>query len=59
MAALLDGLVIDEADATATQQPALPTCVTHTLMRTLEDRVALARTTLAFAATLAPRRTGG
>lgn len=52
--ALLDGLVIDEADAGAAQPPALPTLVTRTLMTTLADRVELARTTLRFAATLAP-----
>jgi len=54
---LLDGFVLDEADAALAPQLQLPVHVTRTLMRTEEDKRLLARETLAFAASL--RRTGG
>lgn len=50
---LIDGLVIDLADADAPRDSALPHCVTTTLMRTLDDRERLARDVLAFADRLA------
>jgi LPPG:FO 2-phospho-L-lactate transferase len=46
---LIDGLVIDLADAAAARDSVLPHCVTATLMRTLADRDRLAREVLAFA----------
>jgi LPPG:FO 2-phospho-L-lactate transferase len=48
-AGLIDGLVIDEADRADEALPGVATHVTSTLMRTLEDREALARATLGFA----------
>jgi LPPG:FO 2-phospho-L-lactate transferase len=50
---LVDGLVIDEADAEDARRLDLPTLVTRTLMRTIEDRLALAAATLAFAESIA------
>ena len=50
---LIDGLVIDAADADADRDSGLPHHVTATLMRTLADRERLAREVLAFAARLA------
>ncbi|MGH6912385.1 MAG: 2-phospho-L-lactate transferase [Geminicoccales bacterium] len=55
---LLDGLVIDEADAAEAPKLGLPVEVARTLMVNLEDRDALARTVLAFAARLEPRHLG-
>lgn len=55
---LLDGLIIDRDDsdqADALIASGLPTAVLPTLMVSLEDRIELARATLAFAETLAPR----
>ena len=50
---LIDGLVIDAADeALATAMP-MPAIVTNTMMRTLDDKVALARQCLAFCDRLA------
>jgi LPPG:FO 2-phospho-L-lactate transferase len=46
---LLDGLVIDESDRSAGLPHGLPTHVTRTLMKSLDDREMLARATLAFA----------
>lgn len=46
---LLDGLVIDAADASDASELALPVEVTKTLMTTLEDRRMLARAVLSFA----------
>jgi len=46
---LLDGLVIDEADSVSERPAGRPALVTRTLMTTLEDRIALAQATLAFA----------
>ena len=48
-AGLIDGLVIDETDRSDEALPGVATCVTRTLMRTLEDREALAQATLGFA----------
>ena len=52
---LLDGLVIDEADRSGEPPPMLPMRTTRTLMQSLEDRDALARTTLGFADSLGHR----
>jgi LPPG:FO 2-phospho-L-lactate transferase len=54
--ALLDGYVVDvrDADAVADLAP-LPVRTAPTLMRTLDNRIALARRTLDFAATLVKR----
>lgn len=49
---ILDGFVLDHADAAEHGQLAVPTVVTRTLMTTLDDRTSLARTVLDFAATL-------
>ncbi len=49
---ILDGFVLDEADAAEHGNLAMPTTVTRTLMTTLEDRTALARVVLDFAASL-------
>ena len=51
---LIDGFVLDTVDADREGILGLPTLVTHTLMRTLEDRTALAEATLGFC-----RRLGG
>ncbi len=51
-AGLIDGLVIDAADAAWAGRCGVPTCVTQTVMHSLQDREQLAQTTLAFAATL-------
>jgi len=48
-AGLIDGLVIDEADQSDGALPGVATHVARTLMRTLDDREKLARTTLEFA----------
>jgi LPPG:FO 2-phospho-L-lactate transferase len=45
---LIDGLVLDVVDADRAGTLAVPTHVTNTLMRTLDDRVALGRETLGF-----------
>jgi LPPG:FO 2-phospho-L-lactate transferase len=54
--ALLDGYVVDvqDADAAAALSP-LPVSAAPSLMRTLDDRIALARHTLDFGATLSKR----
>jgi len=46
---LLDLFILDEVDAALAQRIALPTLSAPTWMRTLEDRIALARTVLAAA----------
>lgn len=46
---LLDAYVLDHADAAQAAGLGIPTTATHTLMRTLEDRDALARQVLATA----------
>ena len=48
---IIDGYIVDHADADA--KVAFPLTVTHTVMRTLQDREALARATLAAADALA------
>jgi len=50
---LLDGYVLDHADATHAAELGIPVTVAHTLMRTIEDREALARHVLAAADALA------
>jgi len=49
---LLDGLVIDDADADQADHLGLPVAVTGTVMQTLEDRDRLARAVLDFASAL-------
>ena len=53
-AGLIDGLVLDIADAALAPTVGVPVLVVPTLMQTLEDREELARAALAFARTLAP-----
>jgi LPPG:FO 2-phospho-L-lactate transferase len=56
---LLDGFVLDERDAAVEAELAaigLPTLVTDTLMKTLDDRQRLARVTLDYARTLGKRK---
>jgi LPPG:FO 2-phospho-L-lactate transferase len=52
-AGFIDGLLIDEADAALAADMPLPVKVTKTLMQTLDDKIALAGTCLAFCAELA------
>jgi LPPG:FO 2-phospho-L-lactate transferase len=52
-AGFINGLLIDEADAGLAAEMPLPVKVTKTLMQTLDDKVALAGTCLAFCAELA------
>ena len=54
-AGLIDGLVIDAADAAEAASLGVATHVAPTLMRTLADRASLARACLDFAASLAAR----
>ena len=56
---LIDGFVIDSQDETLEKDMALPTVVTNTIMRTLDDRIALARQCLAFCGRLAGSRRAG
>lgn len=56
---LIDGFVIDsedEAGAADVQASGIEVVVANTVMRTQEDRIALARTVLAFAQTIRERR---
>jgi LPPG:FO 2-phospho-L-lactate transferase len=53
---LIDGLVVDTADEALAPSLPMPAIVTPTLMRTLDDKLALARQCLAFCEELA--RTG-
>jgi LPPG:FO 2-phospho-L-lactate transferase len=46
---LIDAYVIDHADADSAADMPVPTCITKTMMETLEDRKSLALETLAFA----------
>jgi LPPG:FO 2-phospho-L-lactate transferase len=61
---IVDGLIIDRADAAETSSLAVPVLATATLMTTLDDRINLARDVLHFARRLAsstepaPRRYG-
>ncbi len=50
---LIDGLVIDTADEALAGAMPMPAIVTNTMMRTLDDKVALARECLAFCDRLA------
>jgi LPPG:FO 2-phospho-L-lactate transferase len=52
---LIDGLVIDTADEELVGDIPVPAIVTNTMMRTLDDKVALARQCLAFCEQLARR----
>ena len=52
-AGLVDGLLIDFADAALAREMPLPVRVTKTLMLTLDDKTALAETCLSFCAALA------
>jgi LPPG:FO 2-phospho-L-lactate transferase len=53
---LIDGLVVDVTDRLGAADVDVPTLVTGTMMTTLEDKKRVARATLAFAASLEPRR---
>jgi LPPG:FO 2-phospho-L-lactate transferase len=56
---LIDGFVIDtedQASAEDVRASGMEVLVTNTVMRTLEDRTALARAVLAFAQTVRERR---
>ena len=53
---IIDGYVLDHADAACAGELGIPAVITHTLMRTLEDRDMLARDVLAFADRLAVAR---
>jgi LPPG:FO 2-phospho-L-lactate transferase len=55
-AGLVDGLIIDVADADLAADMPVPVKVTKTLMATLEDKIALARTCLSFCAELGAGR---
>jgi len=50
---LLDGLVVDNADADTASSLKVKTRVTNTVMKTLEDRTSLARAVLEFASDVA------
>ncbi len=52
---LIDGLVLDQADAAEAEELSLPSRVTRTVMNSLDDRIALARAVLDFAAQLDTR----
>ncbi len=52
-AGLIDGFVIDREDAALADDIGVPTLVTNTMMRALDDKVALARQCLAFCDRLA------
>ena len=55
-AGLLDGFVVDEADAGLQDDVSVPIHVTNTVMRSLDDRIALAQACIAFCAQLAADR---
>jgi LPPG:FO 2-phospho-L-lactate transferase len=52
-AGLIDGLIVDQRDAEPAASFTLPTYLAQTLMRSLEDKIALARQCLDFCAQLA------
>jgi LPPG:FO 2-phospho-L-lactate transferase len=56
---LIDGLVVDDADADETAGVEVPVLATRTLMIELDDRDRLARDVVAFATTLSGRTTLG
>ncbi len=49
---LIDGLIVDRQDEQCAAAISLPTYVTNTLMRTLDDRISLAADCIAFCQTL-------
>jgi len=53
---LIDGFILDRQDAGLIGAIAVPTLVTETLMRDRDDKIALARSALAFAASLSNRQ---
>jgi LPPG:FO 2-phospho-L-lactate transferase len=53
---LIDGFVIDSHDEALENDVRVPAVVTNTMMRTLDDKVALARQCLAFCGQLAAKR---
>jgi LPPG:FO 2-phospho-L-lactate transferase len=55
---LIDGLVIDESDASDADGIGVPVTVTRTLMKDLDDRRRLAQAVLTFAESLAVNATG-
>ena len=54
---LIDGFVIDAADEALASTMPMPAIVTNTMMRTLDDKVGLARQCVAFCGRLARERT--
>jgi LPPG:FO 2-phospho-L-lactate transferase len=52
-AGLIDGFVLDHADAALAREIDIPVRLAHTLMRSVEDKERLAREVLDFAQTLA------
>jgi LPPG:FO 2-phospho-L-lactate transferase len=54
-AGLIDGLIIDRQDAALAAEMKLPVVITNTLMRTLEDKIALAGECLTFCSRLTSR----
>lgn len=58
-AGLIDGFVIDVVDATDASSLALPFETAHTVMHTLDDRIMLARSCMAFCERLAVSSSGG
>ncbi len=53
---LIDGFVLDEADAAQAVDLGLPAVAAPTIMRTLDDRIRLARSTIEFCRSLTGRR---
>jgi LPPG:FO 2-phospho-L-lactate transferase len=49
---VVDGFVLDEVDKAHARELSLPVLMTNTLMRTLDDKIGLARECLAFCARL-------
>jgi LPPG:FO 2-phospho-L-lactate transferase len=58
-AGLIDGFVIDSVDETLEKEMGVATAVTNTMMRTLDNKIALARECMAFCGRLADRRRAG
>jgi LPPG:FO 2-phospho-L-lactate transferase len=56
---LIDGFILDQADAASAPKIPVATTVTRTLMRTLEDKVSLARDCILFCGQLAARSRPG
>ena len=54
---LIDGFILDDADAGDAADLGLPAVTAPTIMRTLDDRIRLARAPIAFCRSLAGRRT--